>query len=721
MRKVKDYNIKKYVDSIIEVRNMTLDAILNRYRNCKEYSLRENVSGYLKYIEEKPFYIAPSVSDVKTEKRMSTFNPKFMLFSAPGATGKSALAKHIAHRFGALYWNLAKVKIGTNSFAGSILQAVGPENYSEFIKDLKNGDILLVIDALDEAEIVSGRKMINEFIAEIDESISDHSLPSVILLARTETAQYIASFCTENSISVLHYEIGFFTESSAKEFILQSITGEGSPSKPDIECTNSYYDAIRRNITDGECESFLGYAPVLEAIAAHIKQSPNRSKMISDLSQKRDCTDIILKIMEDLLTREQEKVVLAFKEKCKEKYPNFTQWDSVYSMEEQLMRVICYILFQDTKYENYQLDFLPSQLIDDYQELLDTFMAQHPFIRNYRKDSGNMDFTGPAFRDYSLAKVILKNEFSELADTYFSESQSQSYFPSQIFFDCYMKISENNVYPNHISYVYDSFKAKATAYERPYLQCYEICPTEESDVEYCAEFGMKNGKQQMPKRHEFPVRIINTDSPLQFEQLVNVSIDMPNMEVSIGRQKADARICNSSVICKKIRFSTKNITIESFSPEECLLVSKEDFVGDIPLIDIIRADNLKVSAPNLSNYYKLFPYKYDFEDISSMDKTKFIHALHCILREFRTHRKDVLAKTAERIDFVVVGSSEVKKQVLSYLKDRNIIYKEAHLYKVNEVILQSKGIYLSALNRMDADELQPAFLDFCNWDQKQHF
>jgi len=104
-----------------------------------------------------------------------------------------------------------------------------------------------------------------------------------------------------------------------------------------------------------------------------------------------------------------------------------------------------------------------------------------------------------------------------------------------------------------------------------------------------------------------------------------------------------------------------------------------------------------------------------------MDKTKFIHALHCILREFRTHRKDVLAKTAERIDFVVVGSSEVKKQVLSYLKDRNIIYKEAHLYKVNEVILQSKGIYLSALNRMDADELQPAFLDFCNWDQKQHF
>lgn len=102
---------------------------------------------------------------------MSTVQPKFILFSAPGATGKSSLAKYLAYKFGALYWNLAKVKIGTNSFAGSILSAVGAVNYSEFITDLNSGEILLIIDALDEAEIVSGRKMINSFLTDISANL----------------------------------------------------------------------------------------------------------------------------------------------------------------------------------------------------------------------------------------------------------------------------------------------------------------------------------------------------------------------------------------------------------------------------------------------------------------------------------------------------------------------------------------------------------------------
>lgn len=189
---------------------MLLDGILSPYNFCKRYSLNDSVLDYIGYIDEEPFYIPPSFSDVKTEKTLSTLKPKFVLLSAPGAAGKSSLAKYIAHRFNALYWNLAKVKVGTNSFAGSILNAVGAPKYSEFIADLNVGNVLLVIDAFDEAEIISGRKMLNGFIADISDSLSAHTMPTVFLLARTETAQYIASFCAENKISVAHYEIGFF-------------------------------------------------------------------------------------------------------------------------------------------------------------------------------------------------------------------------------------------------------------------------------------------------------------------------------------------------------------------------------------------------------------------------------------------------------------------------------------------------------------------------------
>src|SRR5699024_6390218 len=103
-------------------------------------------------------------------------------------------------------------------------------------------------------------------------------------------------------------------------------------------------------------------------------------------------------------------------------------------------------------------------------------------------------------------------------------------------------------------------------------------------------------------------------------------------------------------------------------PEGCLLVAREEFIGNNIKFDILSDYNLKVFAPNLNTYYRLYHYNYNFEDSSKLDIIKFIHALHCILIEFRTHRKDTLAKTAERIEFVTVGGSKIKRKVLEYLK-----------------------------------------------------
>lgn len=226
--------------------------------------------------------------------------------------------------------------------------------------------------------------MVSSFIADISNSLQEHIAPSVFLLARTETAQYIASFCAENKIPLIHYEISFFLEDQAKEFIEKSIIPKGGKATAaDTECINSYYAVVKKNITPIECQSFLGYAPVLEAIAEHIKTSKNRAKMISMLSTQTDCVSIIMKIMEDLLVREQEeKVTVAFKQKCAEAHPEFSDWDMLYSPEEQLVRLITYILFNDTKYSNYPIECLPPQMVDEYQDILDTFLRQHPFVRN---------------------------------------------------------------------------------------------------------------------------------------------------------------------------------------------------------------------------------------------------------------------------------------------------------------------------------------------------
>lgn len=717
-----DYNVNKYINSITEVTKLTLDSILNSCQQCKRYQLSSEVADYLRYIDQEPFYIAPTFNDVKTDMKLSTLDPKFTLFSAPGATGKSSLAKYIAHRFGALYWNLAKMKIGTNSFAGSILSAVGAANYSSFIKDLNSGEVLLVIDAFDEAEIVSGRKMINSFLMDISNNLTDHKFPTVFLLARTETSQYIASFFAEQRIPIRHYEIGFFNEMTAKEFVIKSVVGKDTPTQPDKECVNTYYNVVKNNITEKECESFLGYAPVLEAIAASIKDKANRQKLLSELTRQKDCVSIIMSIMEDLLRREQEqKVVVAFKAKCVENHPEFTEWDKVYSAEEQLVRVIYYILFKDTKYSNYRIFDLPSQLIDDYQAMLDSFLPQHPFVRSSVDEaysSRDTDFTGPAFRDFTLAKLILNSDYADLADMYFEESQSQTYFPSQIFFDCYTSISGSVIQPKHVSYVYDSYKAKATAYERPYFECSEIANAVGKAEKCTAVFGMSTSKQYKPKTDECFAEVPCIDMPLHLEQLINVSINTPTMEVKVGHQGVNSRIYNSSIICKKIVWDTQNVSIESYGDEGCLLIAKEGFVGDSVKIDVVHADNLKVDAPNLNAYYKLIQYSYDFEDTSNTDITKFIYAMRCIFSEFRTDKKDTLAKKAERIDFVIVGSSPFKKKVLEYLKACKIIYPSEHLYKIDEAKMQLSGISFNALYRMDIKQLKKAFDDYLKWSQE---
>lgn len=723
MAPVFNYNVTSYLKSIVEMVSVTVEGILSDYKSCKKYSLSNNVSEYMEYIEDEPFYISPAFSSVKTNRKLSTLNPKFILFSAPGATGKSSLAKYIAYKYNALYWNLAKIKLGTNSFAGSILSAVGASNYSSFISDLNSSDIVLAIDAFDEAEIISGRKMLSAFLDDINTSLTSSVKPTVLLFARTETAQFIASHCAENSISVSHYEIGFFPDTAAKEFILKKSLPKGMvPTPADIQCVESYYSFISRNITAEERSSFLGYAPVLEAIATHIYTSPNRAKLISELTNQNDCVTIIMNIMGDLLHREQEnKVIPAFMEKCKEQYPEFDNWNSIYSEEEQLVRIINYIVFSDTSYNNYKIDILPPQMIDDYQNLLNVFLPQHPFVRNNFSDgfaNSKIDFAGPAFRDYSLARIILSPYNAELANLYFEESQSRSYFPSQIFFDCYTKLSDNLIHSEHISYIYDSFRAKATAMEIPFLQCSEL-PSEDVDaININATFGMLNNGNHTKNHDDIILSVIVDKCELCFDQLVNVSIDLPSMIVKIGKSGTDTRIINSSVICREISFITRNISIESYAPVSSLFVSANNITGEIPQIDIVHVDNLRISAPNIQAYYKLITYKYNFENTSAFDITKFIHALRCILIEFRTDKKDTLAKTADRIENVTVGNSEAKRNVLDYLIANGIMYKSAHLYKIDEEKMQSKGISFVALIRMDEDQLSTAYNDFCDWIKK---
>ena len=172
---------------------MKLEEVLSTIKKCDIPNL-QNYST-LQKINTKEFYYPSPLRQIRSE-----IDSRVILFSAPGAVGKTALAKHIAYNYGGLYWNVALKPIGGTSFAGEITHAVGVGHgtqQDELYRRLKCGESLFILDSFDEAALISRRDGIKDFVSEIGEILSDATAPSIIMTARTEMAKFICDVCSE--------------------------------------------------------------------------------------------------------------------------------------------------------------------------------------------------------------------------------------------------------------------------------------------------------------------------------------------------------------------------------------------------------------------------------------------------------------------------------------------------------------------------------------------
>ena len=154
---------------------ITLNEILSHVaKKSKKFTMNPN-NYTIHYVDENEYhselfkYIEPEFNLV-CEKNDNT---RYIIFSAPGATGKSALAKHLSYSLNGVYWNLPDNKIAEYSFQGAISEAVGYLALSEFMHSLQTEESLLIIDAFDEAEASSGRNNIEFFLRDLDSVVKD--------------------------------------------------------------------------------------------------------------------------------------------------------------------------------------------------------------------------------------------------------------------------------------------------------------------------------------------------------------------------------------------------------------------------------------------------------------------------------------------------------------------------------------------------------------------
>ena len=442
---------------------MNLESILSSVKTSKNSFKLNDSFKTIRYISDEEYlenvhkYVEPMFTE--TTHSPNVHSPRFILFSAPGATGKTALAQHICHSKHGIYWDLPDSKVAEFSLQGAIQNAVGAECLSDFYKSIKNGDDFLVIDAFDEAEAGSGRTGIEFFLRDLNTITNDCDHICAILMARTESALFIKDYLLHNDIPFIHYEVGYFAEYNAKTYIKNGLEKSKVPVTDIVnQCIEAQFREIKRILLNKDTESFLGYAPVLNALSASYDDERNTLNLLTRTKDSDNNCQLLKKILDDLLIRERGKFLRALKIKLP-KIENFSE--SIYDNNEQILRIFGALAYKDvTLFVPNINESIPIEYHEEYLEVVNTQLSQHPFVKVLeRNGQTEYDFTGTAFRDFVIAYVLANKELTDFVREYIGECNK--YCPSQLLVEFYNIFSNGNIEGNDIPLMYNSFKAHA--------------------------------------------------------------------------------------------------------------------------------------------------------------------------------------------------------------------------------------------------------------------
>jgi hypothetical protein len=363
--------------------------------------------------------------DLIPEIAVESGKTSVVILSAPGAVGKSTVAKELAFLCKATFWDLSKVQVGSRTFIGAIYD-IYQENGLGIEKDLKEGSGLVVLDALDEAQVRAGSSNFEAFLNDLIGLLKEpHIKPAIVLLARSDTATWIELFFEESGVPYAHYKIGNFNESQAIDFINKRLDAVGAKQHrqqrgPFIDVRTRLFNLIYRLLgvsrerawDDVRVGTFLGYAPVLEALSDYLNH-PNYQSLINELENEAGATHDPWRFLEEvvhrLLLRERDKQQDALRtslgSSAKEASP--AVWTNLYSEHEQCRRALEYSL----KLHPGPMEVeLPPRLAADYEAKIRLeILPLHPFL------AGSQRFANVVFKEYLYAWG-LTNGYRELTE-----------------------------------------------------------------------------------------------------------------------------------------------------------------------------------------------------------------------------------------------------------------------------------------------------------------
>lgn len=320
-----------------------------------------------------------------------------LLVSAPGAVGKSTLAKEIAAQTRAVLIDLAQAEaVGSSTISGGLA-------WADLFNRFRRGDVALMIDGLDEARMRVTEDSFKAFLEDVCKLARADGRP-ITLFGRTAAVEEAWLNFWEMGFEPPVIEIKFHGPDSALDFVMRRVAntraerGENVAAAADADGKAARYilsSLTQQAEVDGD--KFVGYAPVLIAVSKRVAAERNPMALVQGF--ERGSTVLSLNdIVDAILERERTKLEpLVFTDPLLKRL--------LYSKDEQVERLIAAIYGVD---HAPHLPAMSPRDAETYKGALDSWTPDHPFT-----DGSGQRPSSEVFGGFIAAEALRKDWAAE--------------------------------------------------------------------------------------------------------------------------------------------------------------------------------------------------------------------------------------------------------------------------------------------------------------------
>lgn len=676
------------------------------WRRRLESIARQNppkrLQGWGYSIEHSPSFVEAGLA---LREGYCDLTQSIWMIAAPGAVGKSTLAREICAATDSVYLDLSTAAtVAGNYLVGGLVNA-------GLWGEWQLGTTTLLIDALDEARLRVTQTSFEDFLVDVANVAAGRGVP-VVLLGRVGIVEEAWTILNAKSgLNPPIFDIELFHEDRAKEFVLSALNRLSSVTEPSSDKKvfphladalashkSVYGEAIQflmehlAAATASDGRQFAGYAPVLEAVATVIASESNPGK-IGDAMRSILQGQVLGRVTSEVMMREAGKLA----NQLSVSLPGLST-NGLYGPSEQLSRLGSLVLGAGRP----QLPSgLPQHAVAVYEAAVQSLLPQHPFLDSRQPKPSSAVFAA------SILAAALVGDDKDLARAAERFSGGGSNTPNPFLLEFYREVSNRAMIPAaHVGILYASLEATASAGDAVRLSA-EGEATLEVEMTLIKASGVEDS-------YEF---VASSEGYLRFGRRVSgVNVDAETVDVEMGDGGQLELVAPVSVRARALVLNCAELVVKpdnAANIDQIVFLEAAEALADTSLRPpLVRPGaRLEVAWPD-SKVYPWTPFASNGGEDQDPRMAEAQRALRRLCISFRSHSKGRLARFRGKVEHFRMTKGALGVALRERLLADNVLSLEGEMYFLNPDVLGStvgvgfQDIKLKRYPSMTRDYLQ---------------